>query len=344
MMHPLGAGRKRALTARRQPAPARQAAIARPTALAAGVLCCAPVDPRTVGFIGLGRMGLGMARNLRKANVPLAVCDVQAGPVQALAAEGASAAADPAALAERAELIFVCVPSDTEAAEVLFGERGVVRNRKTPAIVDTTTMNHGAALRLAEQAERAGLAYADCPISGMPFRAENGTLTMMFGGSDALFERAKPYLEVMGEFIVHCGAVGTGQLMKAVNNIIYDVNIAAFCEVLPLAIKAGLEPSQLEQVLTTGSSRSFASEYFVPRILARRFEGDFSMRAAYKDIVNIQEAAARHGVELPVVEAMVAIYRAAIDMGFGDQPKSAMIKVYEERSGQEVRGRPTASR
>ena len=282
-----------------------------------------------------------MARNLLKAGVPLAVCDVQPGPVRALADEGASAAADPAALAERAALIFVCVPSDTEAAEVLFGDRGVARggNTPAPAVVDATTMNHGAALRLAERAERAGLAYGDCPVSGMPFRAENGTLTMMFGGSEALFARAKPYLEIMGEFVVHCGPAGAGQLMKAVNNIIYDVNIAAFCEVLPLAIKAGLQPAQLEQVLTTGSSRSFASEYFVPRILERRFEGDFPMRAAYKDIVNVQEAAARHGVALPVVEAMVATYRAAIDMGFGDQPKSAMIKVYEERSGQEVRGR-----
>ena len=280
-----------------------------------------------------------MARNLLTARVPLAVCDVQRAPVQALAGQGAAAAASPAALAEQAELIFVCVPSDTEATEVLFGDRGVVRNGKTPAIVDTTTMNRGAALRLAGRAERAGLAYADCPISGMPFRAETGTLTMMFGGTETLFARAKPYLDIMGEFVVHCGAVGTGQLMKAVNNIIYDVNIAAFCEVLPLAIKAGLQPEQLEQVLTTGSSRSFASEYFVPRILARRFEGDFPMQAAYKDIVNIQEAAAEHGVALPVVEAMVATYRAAIDMGLGDQPKSAMVKVYEERSGQEVRGR-----
>ena len=304
-----------------------------------GCYAAPPVDPRTIGFIGLGRMGLGMARNLLTARVPLAVCDVQRAPVQALAGQGAAAAASPAALAEQAELIFVCVPSDTEATKVLFGDRGVVRNGKTPAIVDTTTMNHGAALRLAGRAERAGLAYADCPISGMPFRAENGTLTMMFGGTETLFARAKPYLDIMGEFVVHCGAVGTGQLMKAVNNIIYDVNIAAFCEVLPLAIKAGLQPEQLEQVLTTGSSRSFASEYFVPRILARRFEGDFPMQAAYKDIVNIQEAAAEHGVALPVVEAMVATYRAAIDMGLGDQPKSAMVKVYEERSGQEVRRR-----
>ena len=295
------------------------------------------MEERIVGFVGLGRMGLGMARNLLRAGVPLAVCDVAPLPVRALVEQGAAAAADPAELATRTDLVFLCVPSDTEANEVLFGDRGVVRSGKTPPVVDTTTMNHGAALRLARQAEEAGLAYADCPISGMPFRAENGTLTMMFGGDRALFTLAEPYLRIMGEFIVHCGAVGMGQLMKAVNNIIYDVNIAAFCEVMPLALKAGLQPDQLAKVLTTGSSRSFASEYFVPRILERRFEGDFSMRAAYKDIVNIQEAAERLEVSLPVVEAMVSTYRAAIEMGLGDQPKSAMVKVYEARMDQEVR-------
>ena len=82
--------------------------------------------------------------------------------------------------------------------------------------------------------------YSDCPISGMPFRAENGTLTMMFGGSSEMFsDEVRPYLDIMGEFIVHCGDIGMGQLMKAVNNIIYNVNIAAICEVMPLAVKAG---------------------------------------------------------------------------------------------------------
>ncbi len=141
----------------------------------------------------------------------------------------------------------------------------------------------------------------------------------------------------MGEFIVHCGEVGAGQLMKAVNNIIYNVNITALCEVMPLAVKAGLAPEKLEEVLTTASARSFASEYFIRRIMDRRFEGDFSMQAAYKDILNIQELAARLQASMPVVDAMVTTYRTAMDMGFGDQPKSAMIKVYEERLGQEVR-------
>ena len=295
------------------------------------------MDERSVGFIGLGRMGSGMARNLLKAGVPLFVWDVLPEAGRSLAEDGASVAADAAALAGSAELVFLCVPSDKEADEVLFGERGVAAGGKTPAVVDTTTMNHQAARRLAQRAREAGVAYADCPVSGMPQRAEQGTLTMMFGGSDDLFALSKPYLDVMGEFVVHCGDVGMGQLMKAVNNIVYDVNIAAFCEILPFAVKAGLQPAQVAEVLTTGNARSFASEHFVPRIMERRFEGDFSLRAAYKDIVNIQEAAAQVDASLPLVEAMVSTYRAAIEMGFGDEPKSAMVKVYEERMGQEVR-------
>lgn len=291
-----------------------------------------------VGFIGLGRMGFGMASNLAKAGVPLTVFDARPEPMDALARQGAAAVGNPADVASQVDVLFLCLPSEKEAGEVLFAERGVVgKARKGLAIVDHTTMNCGAVLQLAEKADRAGLPYSDCPISGMPFRAENGTLTMMFGGSAERFAQTRPYLDIMGKFIVHCGAIGMGQLMKAVNNIIYNVNIAAICEVMPLAVKAGLGADKLAEVLTTASARSFASEYFVPRILAGNFAGDFSLRAAFKDIVNIQETAARLQASMPLVDAMVGTYQAAMDMGFGDEPKSAMIKVYERQMDQEVR-------
>ena len=291
----------------------------------------------SVGFIGLGRMGFGMASNLSKAGVPLTVCDLSSEPLNALAAQGVSIAADPAEVAASVDLLFICVPSDAESEAVLFGQRGVTTGKTGLPVIDTTTMNHGAALRLWKRAQEEGFSYNDCPISGMPFRAADGTLTMMFGGHQEMFADARPYLDIMGEFIVHCGDVGMGQLMKAVNNIVYDVNIAAICEVMPLAVKAGLRPETLAEVLTTASSRSFASEYFVPRILEGRFDGDFSLRAAFKDIVNVQEVAARLDASLPVVDAMVATYQAAIDQGFGEESKSAMVKVYEDRLGQTVR-------
>ena len=295
------------------------------------------MNKHAVGFIGLGRMGLGMASNLAKAGVPLTVYDARPQAMEACVALGASVASDAADLASRVEYLFLCLPSETEVGDVLFGKQGVVTKAADGlVIVDTTTMNYRAALRLAEKSQQAGLPYSDCPISGMPMRAENGTLTMMFGGRDEMFSTARPYLDIMGQFVVHCGEVGMGQLMKAVNNIIYNVNIAAICEVMPLAVKAGLAPDKLAEVLTTASSRSFASEYFVPRILERKFDGDFSLQAAFKDIVNIQETAARFQATMPVVDAMVSTYQSAIDMGFGDQPKSAMVKVYEQQLDQEV--------
>jgi 3-hydroxyisobutyrate dehydrogenase-like beta-hydroxyacid dehydrogenase len=295
------------------------------------------MSKNSVGFIGLGRMGFGMASNLAKAGVPLTVFDARLEPMEAIVELGASAATDPADLASRVELLFLCLPSETEVDDVLFGKHGVLmKARNGLVIVDTTTMNYRSALQIAEKSEQAGMSYSDCPVSGMPFRAENGTLTMMFGGGTDMFANMRPYLDVMGEFIVHCGEVGMGQLMKAFNNIIYNVNIAAICEVMPLAVKAGLEPGKLAEVLTTASSRSFASEYFVPRILARQFDGDFSMQAAYKDIVNIQQVAARFQASMPIVDAMVSTYRAAMEMGFSEQPKSAMVKVYEKDLDQEV--------
>ena len=256
-----------------------------------------------------------------------------------LAERGAEPADSAQALAERCNLVFLCLPFGPEVHEAMFGARGLRDGvRPGTTVVDTTTLDHRDVLRIAEEASRYGMDYHDCPISGMPVRAENGTLTMMFGGAEDAFERVRPLLEHMGEFIVHCGSLGTGQAMKALNNIVYDVNIVALCEVLPLASAFGLDVGTVARVLTSGTSRSFASEYFVPRILERRFEEDFPMGAAYKDIVNVQEIAHRLGASIPVVNAMVASYQHAMASGHADEPKSAIIKIYEQVLGVEVRG------
>ncbi len=173
------------------------------------------MNKNSVGFIGLGRMGFGMASNLAKAGIPLTVFDARLEPVEAIVELGASAATGPADLASRVEFLFLCLPSETEVSDVLFGKQGVVtKARNGLVIVDVTTMNYRAALQLAEKSEHAGMFYSDCPVSGMPFRAENGTLTTMFGGSTEMFAGLRPYLDIMGEFIVHCGEVGMGQLAQ----------------------------------------------------------------------------------------------------------------------------------
>ena len=303
---------------------------------------------RNIGFIGLGSMGAGMALNMLKKNGVLHVFDTHAGAMRPLLEAGAMAASSPADMAAKCDLIFLCLPFAPEVRMAIFGDDGIARHRGTGAneeltVVDTTTLDRTDALAIAADAAAAGIAYWDCPISGLPFRAKDGTLTIMFGGSDEAFADVGPYLELIGKSIIHCGGLGTGQAMKALNNIIYDVNIAVLAEVLPLTVAVGLDPEQVAELVTTGSSRSFASEYFVPRMLQGLFENDFAMNAAYKDIVNVERMAADAGAELPVVRAMIGSYKAAIEAGYGDEPKSAMLKVYEEALGVSFRNRSVKS-
>ena len=294
-----------------------------------------------VGFLGLGRMGGGMARNLIKGGVDLVVYDLNPAAMEALAEAGADTASSPRDLAATVDLLFLCLPYSPEVRDALFGADGVAKGARTGLIViDTTTLNHADALSIGAEAAACGLSYSDCPISGMPIRADDGTLTIMFGGATESFEVARPFLDLIGSYVIHCGPLGNGQMMKAINNVIYDINIVALCEVLPLAVKAGLDVEQVAEVVTSGSSRSFASDYFVPRILEGKFDSDFSMGGAYKDIVNVQEIATRLHAAIPVVNAMTAIYQQAMSMGYAGEPKSAMIKVYEQILDQRVRRSP----
>ncbi len=293
---------------------------------------------QNIGFIGLGRMGAGMALNMLKKNGALSVYDAHEGALRPLVEAGAVACKSPAEMAKSCELIFMCLPYAPEVRSAIFGDGGIAQAKPEGlTIVDTTTLDRTDALKFAEETAELGISYWDCPISGMPFRAKDGTLTVMFGGSDEAFEMVKPYLEQVGTSVIHCGPVGTGQAMKALNNIIYNVNIAALAEVLPLTVAVGLDPEQVAEIVMSGSSRSFASEYFVPRMLDGLFDTDFTLSAAYKDIVNVERMAADTGAALPVVDAMVGSYKAAIEAGYGDEPKSSMLKVYEEALGVKFR-------
>lgn len=299
---------------------------------------------KTIGFIGLGRMGGGMAANLLKNGRALHVFDPFADAMKPLLDAGATACSSPADVAAKCDLIFLCLPFAPEVREVVFGKDGI-RDAASEGltIIDTTTLDRLDALAIAEEVGKAGIEYWDCPISGMPYRAHDGTLTVMFGGTKPAFEAFKPYLENFGEFIVHAGPLGCGQAMKAINNIIYNVNIAALCEVLPLAVAVGLDPDEVARVTTSASSRSFASEYFVPRMMDRRFDSDFAMEDAYKDIVNVQRMGVETKAMLPVVNAMISTYQAAMAAGYGREPKSAMLKVYEDALGVQFR-RPEAEK
>ena len=283
-------------------------------------------------------MGSGMAANLTTAGHNLYVHDQSASAMVRFAETKAICCQSLSGIAQTCPLIFLCLPSAKEVDDVLFGPNGLVANTDSEiSIIDTSTLERSEALQFHDQLAHKGIHYADCPVSGLPARAREGNLTLMFGGSQTLFEQVSPLLELLGKNIVYCGEVGSGQLMKAVNNIIYNINIVALCEILPLGVAAGISIDALEQVVTSASSRSFAGDHFIPRMMAREFEGDFPLAGAYKDIVNMQKVATEKQALTPLMNAMISSYQNALADGLGDEPKSAIIKIYEKVLGVEFK-------
>ena len=283
-------------------------------------------------------MGCGMAANLTTAGQNLYVHDQSAFAMAGFANTKANCCQNLREIAQACSLIFLCLPSAKEVEDVLFGPNGLVENANAEiSIIDTSTLERSEALQFHDQLANKGIQYADCPVSGLPARAREGRLTLMFGGSQILFEQVSPLLELLGKNIVYCGEVGSGQLMKAVNNIIYNINIVALCEILPLGVAAGISINALEQVVTSASSRSFAGDHFIPRMMAREFEGDFPLAGAYKDILNMQKIATEKQALTPLMNAMISSYQNALADGLGDEPKSAIIKIYEKVLGVEFK-------
>ena len=283
-------------------------------------------------------MGSGMAANLTTAGHNLFVHDQSASAMASFADTNTICCQSLSGITQTCSLIFLCLPSAKEVDDVLFGPNGLVENTNAEiSIIDTSTLERSEALQFHDQLAHKGIQYADCPVSGLPARAREGRLTLMFGGSQILFEQVSPLLELLGKNIVYCGEVGSGQLMKAVNNIIYNINIVALCEILPLGVAAGISIDALEQVVTSASSRSFAGDHFIPRMMAREFEGDFPLAGAYKDILNMQKVATEKQALTPLMNAMISSYQNALADGLGDEPKSAIIKIYEKVLGIEFK-------
>jgi 3-hydroxyisobutyrate dehydrogenase-like beta-hydroxyacid dehydrogenase len=221
----------------------------------------------------------------------------------------------------------------------LFGPDGVAERLAPGAVVvDLSTTTHADALRIGRALEAGGRAFLDAPVSGAPAGAEAGTLTVMCGGAPEVFARVRALLERFGSTVLHMGPPGAGQLTKTVNNVLYDIHIAALAEVLPMAVAMGLDPAQLGQVVTTGTSRSYASQYFVPRILRGEFDEGYPMGKAYKDLVSAAAVAAENGFPLPVTAAATATYQTALRQGHGDRDKGAMVLPFEALLGVTVRG------
>ena len=289
---------------------------------------------KKIGFVGLGHMGRWMALNLVKAGFEVAVLDLDPQAVGFLTAQGARAAPSAAALAGQVDWLFLSLPDTAVVERVVSGPEGIIQGaRPGLAVIDLGTTAYMATLDLARRLAEHGIRYADAPVSGMESRAKDGTLTVMFGGPSTLFAELQPAFAAIGNTIINMGEVGSGQLTKLVNQLLFNTSVAAMAEILPMAVKLGLDPEKVTQVVTTGTGRSFSVEFFAPRILEGRFDEGYPLQDAYKDMVSAAEICAQRKIPLPMVHAATTTYQMALAEGYGHESKGAMIKVFERLLG-----------
>ena len=294
--------------------------------------------PSPVGFIGLGAMGGGMARNVMKAGYPLLAYDNRKEPLDRIARWGAQVADDLSGMAEACERIILMLPDTGTVESVLFGESGLRTGlRAGHIIVDCSTTHPGFTRKTSRFLGDLGIGFLDSPCSGMSSRAAEGTLTIMVGGDIGAFHAVEPLLNAMGSSILYMGRSGNGQLAKIVNNTLFNISCAALAEVLPLAVRLGLNAEETCKAVKTGSGQSYGFDTFASLVLERNFGPGYPMKNARKDIDAITEILEREGVRLPVVSAAADTFRAALDKGMGNLNKGAMTRVWEEALDVEVR-------
>ena len=286
-----------------------------------------------VGFIGLGTMGLPMARNLAKAGFPLTVTTRTLAKAEALASEiaGVRAVASPEEVGRESDVVVSSVPDAPEVEQVHLGERGTASGAARGAIViDTSTIAAEAARDIAARLSERGIALLDAPVSGGQKGAIEGTLTFFVGGEAAALEKARPVFQAMGKRCTHLGPSGAGQLGKAANQILVGINLMAVCEALAFAKKAGLPLAALHEALTAGAANSWALEVLGRKMIDRDFKPAFAVKHQQKDLAIVLRTAREKKQPLPGV-ALVHQLLAAIEAeGRGDDGTQALYTLYEK--------------
>ena len=290
-----------------------------------------------IGFIGLGAMGRGMALNIQNAGFRLRVFDIDKNAVQFLVDAGATAALNLGDLARHSDIIVFSLPDTGVVSATLWGSGGLETHLSTGQIVvDCGTTHPLKTVEFHERLTQSGIGFLDAPVSGMEQRALDGTLTTMVGGAREILEAVKPVLECFSTTVAYMGGPGCGQLAKVINNVFFNISCAAVGELLPLAVKMGLDPEKIVRVAGSGTGQSFGLNFFGPLILKRDFSRGYPMRKAYKDMAAITEIMNLYQIPIPVTQAALMTYQMALNQGLGDESKGAMVKVWERLLDVEV--------
>jgi 3-hydroxyisobutyrate dehydrogenase-like beta-hydroxyacid dehydrogenase len=298
-----------------------------------------------LGFLGLGIMGYPMARHLVRSGNEVALWSNTSAKARELAKEGkAAVCASPKEVAERADYIFYCVGDTSMSREVAIGKDGLIEGVRNGVIIaDCSTISPqvsreiGSALAAKGAHFPEGVHFLDAPCTGSKPGAEKATLTFMIGGDQAVFERARPFFEIMGKLFYHCGGPGSGLQAKLTQNLVLANLFQGFAEGMVLAAKGGVAPQLMLEILDNSAAKSGLISFKAPFVLARNFETNFSTKWLHKDVGLALESAKGLDVPLPITALTEQMLRATIAKGWGNDDFCSAIRVLEEWASIEVR-------
>jgi 3-hydroxyisobutyrate dehydrogenase len=287
-----------------------------------------------IGFLGLGTMGSAMAANLARAGFAVTAWNRSPGRAPELDALGIRRAATPAAVAAASDVVVVCVSDTPDVEAVLFGRDGVADGvHAGQLVIDCSTISPSATRDFSARLASIGVALVDAPVSGGSEGAQKATLTIFCGGEAADVERARPILAAMGKTITHVGPSGSGQAVKAVNQVILAGTYLGVAEGIVLALKAGLDVEQVVEALGGGAAQSWVLANRSGRMLANDYPLGFKVALHRKDLGIALELAREMGAELPVTELAAEFETDLAASGHADDDMSALARVIRERSG-----------
>jgi len=292
-----------------------------------------------IGFIGLGKMGLPMARHLIEAKHRLVVLDPRKEAVDKLVALGAEAASSPKEVADRAETVMASLPTLQVSLEVATGAGGVIEGKRVKRFVDLSTVGAHMAVRIHEILAKRDIVQLDCPVSGGVSGAEKATLAVMVSGPRAEFEAVKPALQAIGKTFFIGEKPGSAQTMKVANNFLSATAMVATCEAVVMGVKSGLDPNVMIDVINSGSGMNTASRDKFPRsILPRSFDYGFSTGMMLKDVRLCLEEMRAQGLSMEVAEAVGRLWEVVIREMGAESDFTNAIKPIETAAGVTVGG------
>ena len=292
----------------------------------------------SIGFIGLGIMGLPMARNLLKAGYTVVAYNRTPSKAEELAADGATIAASPREVSQQASVIITMVTDSPDVEDVVLGQNGVLEGIQPNAVlIDMSTISPSVTRTIAGRVEESGGRMLDAPVSGGSWGAIEGTLSIMVGGEKSVFDRCLPVFQAMGKNIVHTGSNGMGQTTKLVNQILVAGAMNAVAEAMVFASSSGADLETTIEAVKGGAAGSWQLQNLGPRLIKGDFAPGFMVRLQQKDLRLILEGAREMQLSLPATALINQLFASLEASGNGDEGTQALVKVHERLAGIEAR-------